>query len=48
MRRGALGGLFEHLGEKDCAAMESITMDMAGGYKKAVLEYLPNARIVFD
>jgi transposase len=44
----ALAGLFEHLGEAGCAAIESVTMDMAGGYKKAVREHLPNARIVFD
>jgi len=44
----ALAGLFEHLGEAGCAAIESVTMDMAGGYKKAVREYLPHARIVFD
>ena len=41
-------GLFEHLGEPGCAAIESVTMDMAGGYKKAVREHLPHARIVFD
>jgi transposase len=44
----ALAGLFEHLGEDGCAAIESVTMDMAGGYKKAVREHLPHARIVFD
>jgi len=44
----ALAGLFEHLGEAGCAAIESVTMDMAGGYQKAVREYLPHARIVFD
>ena len=44
----ALAGLFEHLGEAGCAAIESVTMDMAGGYQKAVREHLPNARIVFD
>jgi transposase len=44
----ALAGLFEHLGEAGCAAIESVTMDMAGGYKKAVREHLPHARIVFD
>jgi len=44
----ALAGLFEHLGESGCAAIESVTMDMAGGYKKAVREHLPHAQIVFD
>nr|WP_070987884.1 transposase [Halofilum ochraceum] len=44
----ALAGLFEHLGEAGCAAIESVTMDMAGGHKKAVREHLPHARIVFD
>jgi len=44
----ALAGLFEHLGESGCAATESVTMDMAGGYKKAVREHLPHARLIFD
>lgn len=44
----ALAGLFEHLGEDGCAAIESVIMDMVGGYKKAVREHLPQARIIFD
>lgn len=44
----ALAGLFEHLGEDGCAAIESVTMDMAGGYKKAVREHLPHAQVIFD
>lgn len=30
----ALAGLFEYLGEAGCAAIESVTMDMAGGHNK--------------
>lgn len=44
----ALAGLFEHLGESGCGAIESVTMDMAGGYQKAVREHLPHARLIFD
>jgi transposase len=44
----ALAGLFNQLGEAGCAAIETVTMDMAGGYQKAVREHLPHARIVFD
>jgi len=50
MGRGAdaPAGLFEHLVEAGCAAIESVTIDMAGGYKKAVRDHLPHARIAFD
>lgn len=44
----ALAGLFEHLGEDGCAAIESVTMDMARGYEKAIREHLPHARIICD
>ena len=48
--RGAdsLTGLFDQLGEHGRAGIELATMDMAGGYLKAVGEHLPDARIVFD
>ena len=44
----SLKGLFEQLGDAGCAGIESVTMDMAGGYIKAVRENLSEAQIVFD
>lgn len=44
----ALVGLFSHSGEAGCEVIETVTMDMAGGYKKAVREHLSNAEVVFD
>lgn len=48
--RGAdsLQGLFERLGSSGREMIETVTIDMAGGYIKAVEENLPNAEIVFD
>jgi transposase len=48
--RGAdsLQGLFERLGPSGRDLIETVTIDMAGGYIKAVEENLPNAEIVFD
>jgi len=43
-----LGAFFDALGEERCAELECVTMDMAGGYIKAVEERLPGAQIVFD
>jgi transposase len=43
-----LGAFFDVLGEQRCAQLECVTMDMAGGYIKAVEERLPEAQIVFD
>jgi transposase len=43
-----LGAFFDALGEERCAEIECVTMDMAGGYIKAVEERLPEAQIVFD
>ena len=43
-----LGAFFDELGEERCAKIECVTMDMAGGYIKAVEERLPEAQIVFD
>jgi transposase len=43
-----LGAFFDVLGEERCAQLECVTMDMAGGYIKAVEERLPEAQIVFD
>lgn len=44
----ALAGLFKHIGEPGCAQIKAATIDMAGGYKKAIREHLPNAQVVFD
>jgi transposase len=43
-----LGAFFDALGEARCADLECVTMDMAGGYIKAVEERLPETQIVFD
>jgi transposase len=43
-----LRAFFEELGPQACAAIHLVTMDMAGSYQKAVREWLPNAKIVFD
>jgi transposase len=48
--RGAatLTAFFDLLGEEGRARIELVTIDMAGGYLKAIRERLPNAEIVFD
>jgi transposase len=43
-----LKAFFDALGEERCARIECVTMDMAGGYIKAVETRLPDAQIVFD
>lgn len=43
-----LEAFFDELGEARCAGIECVTMDMAGGYIKAVEARLPEAQIVFD
>jgi transposase len=43
-----LGAFFEQLGTERCAKIENATIDMSGGYQKAIREYLPHAQIVFD
>jgi transposase len=43
-----LSAFFELLGLERCSKIESVTIDMSGGYQKAIQEYLPNAQIVFD
>lgn len=43
-----LGEFFELLGESGREQIDLVTIDMAGGYMKAVKESLPNAKIVFD
>ncbi|MFW6086906.1 MAG: transposase [Myxococcota bacterium] len=48
--RGAdtLGRFFDALGEERVAQLKIVTMDMAGGYKKAVRERAPHVQVVFD
>ena len=43
-----LESFFDELGEERCKLIETVTMDMAGGYIKATRKRLPNAQIVFD
>lgn len=44
----ALASFFQALGKDGCATLETVTMDMSGGYKKAVAEHAPQAQVVFD
>jgi len=44
----ALAGFFSQLDQNTKDSISTVTMDMAGGYIKAVAEHLPNASIVFD
>jgi transposase len=43
-----LGAFFEQLGPERAASIQLVTIDMAGGYIKAVREALEHAQIVFD
>ena len=43
-----LKSFFTELGADACAAIEIATIDMSAAYRKAILEGLPNAKIVFD
>ena len=43
-----LAAFFEELGPERAARIECATIDMAGGYQKAIREHAPNATIVFD
>ena len=43
-----LGRFFDALGPERIAALEAITMDMSGGYIKAVQERAPDAVVIFD
>jgi transposase len=44
----ALGRFFTELGPERCSEIEVVSIDMAGGYKKAVSEACPNAKIIYD
>jgi transposase len=43
-----LTGFFEELGPERTASIELVSIDMAGGYIKAIEEALPDATVVFD
>lgn len=43
-----LAAFFNELGPERRSSIEHVTMDMSGGYIKAVTEHLPQAEIVFD
>ena len=43
-----LAAFFDELGEERAAQIECATIDMAGGYIKALEEQVPNATVVFD
>lgn len=43
-----LGSFFEELGDEGCAALEIATIDMSGGYQKALAEHAPKTKVVFD
>jgi transposase len=42
-----LGSFFDALGER-AAEIESVTIDMSGGYRKAIEERAPQAQIIYD
>jgi len=43
-----LSAFFDELGPEACAAIELVSIDMAGGYKKAIAESLPEAQVIYD
>jgi transposase len=43
-----LRAFFTALGQTRCAAIEMVSVDMAGGYGKAIRECLPQATVVYD
>lgn len=44
----ALKPFFELLGPDGRARIDTVTIDMAGGYKRAIAKWLPDAQVVFD
>ena len=48
--RGAdtLGRFFDALGEERVAQLKLVTIDMAGGYKKALRDRAPHVQVIFD
>jgi len=43
-----LKSFFSEIGPEVCEAIEIVTIDMSAAYRKAILESLPNAQIVYD
>ena len=43
-----LGAFFKTLGEKGRKKIRIVTMDMSAAYRKAVMEWLPEAEIIYD
>jgi len=43
-----LKSFFTEIGPDACKAIEIVTIDMSAAYRKAIIEGLPNAKIVFD
>jgi transposase len=43
-----LRALFRELGPQTCTAVELVSIDMAGGYKKAIAEFLLTAQVIYD
>ena len=43
-----LGEFFKLLGEEGRASIDSVTIDMAGSYKKAIREWIPHATVIYD
>lgn len=43
-----LKSFFDEIGPEACQAIEIATIDMSAAYRKAILDSLPNAKIVFD
>jgi transposase len=43
-----LKAFFERLGHERCEQIQLVTIDMAAGYRKAIAECLPRAKVVFD
>lgn len=44
----ALAQFFAQIGPEACQQLETVTMDMSAGYRRAVLDHAPQAIIVFD
>ncbi len=44
----ALTRFFAQIGPEACRQLETVTMDMSAGYRRAVLDHAPQATIVFD
>jgi len=43
-----LKAFFDDLGKERCAGIKAVTIDMSGGYIRAIEDCLPGARIIFD